>query len=129
LDYHHKAPPKSIGREWAEAYVFPLIDAYEPGIALATVYAYIADQIAREVRIHGLQNVLITGGGARNTHLINVLQEAGVPFHVPEVLLVDFKEALIFAFLGLLRIMGRTNVLAHATGASKDHCSGVLLGG
>ena len=129
LDYHHKAPPKSIGRGWAEAYVFPLIDAYEPGIALATVYAYIADQIAREVRIHGLQNVLITGGGARNTHLINVLQEAGVPFHVPEVLLVDFKEALIFAFLGLLRIMGRTNVLAHATGASKDHCSGVLLGG
>lgn len=129
LAYHQLAPPKSTGREWAEACVFPLLDARDPGVALATVYAYIAGQIEREVRIHGLQKVLITGGGAHNTHLIRLLNAAGIPFEVPERELVDYKEAVIFAFLGLLRLMGRNNVLASATGASADHCSGVLLGG
>ena len=72
--------------------------------------------------------LLVTGGGAFNEYLINRLK-----FYAPNTTvvlgsneLIEFKEAIIFAFLGVLRIKEINNVLSSVTGASKDHCSGVV---
>lgn len=46
---------------------------------------------------------------------------------IPDKNLIEFKEALIFAFLGLLRIDNQINCLQSVTGAKKDHSSGVIF--
>ncbi len=77
------------------------------------------------------QSLFVTGGGAYNAFLINELRQSVSeigPFEVivPNTTLVEFKEALIFAFLGVLRIEGMVNVLSSVTGASEDSCSGEI---
>ena len=128
LPYYLRPAPKSTGREWAEQQVFPLLDQWEPGVAIASLYAHIANQISRVIREYGLKQVLMTGGGAHNSFLVEQLRQGGVPMVIPEPQLVDFKEALIFAFMGVLRWRGENNVLGSATGAPRDHCSGILWG-
>jgi anhydro-N-acetylmuramic acid kinase len=99
---------------------------------LRTFCEHIAIQIAREVNINSGKKenqVLITGGGAHNKFLISLIQSK---INTAEVILpakeiIDFKEALVFAFLGLLRKLGKNNVLGSVTGAPEDHCSGLLI--
>ena len=70
---------------------------------------------------------LITGGGAYNTYLIERIREkSSTSLIIPEKETVDFKEALIFAFMAVLKINGENNVLSSATGSTKDHCTGLL---
>ena len=65
--------------------------------------------------------------GAYNTYLIERVRAlSGFEVCVPENKIVEFKEALIFALLGVLRVEGRNNCLASVTGADRDHCSGEL---
>ncbi len=77
------------------------------------------------------QRLLVTGGGAFNNFLIQQIEEKlkeRVTVIVPEKKIVAFKEALVFAFLGVLRLRGEINVLKDVTGAKKDSCSGILVG-
>jgi anhydro-N-acetylmuramic acid kinase len=73
--------------------------------------------------------VLTTGGGAYNNYLMELLQEAGgdmIIYEKPDNKLIDFKEAIIFAFLGLLRARGEINTLSSVTGATSDSSGGVI---
>jgi anhydro-N-acetylmuramic acid kinase len=45
---------------------------------------------------------------------------------VPEDNVIQFKEALLFAFLGVLKLRNEVNVLASVTGALHDHSSGKI---
>ena len=75
--------------------------------------------------------MLVTGGGAFNGYLIeriNKHAKGNVEVVVPEAELVMFKEALIFAFLGFLRINGQVNSLQSVTGASRNHVGGAIYG-
>jgi anhydro-N-acetylmuramic acid kinase len=45
---------------------------------------------------------------------------------VPDPRTIDFKEALVFAYLGLLRWRGLPNALASVTGASRDSIGGAV---
>ena len=72
-------------------------------------------------------SLLITGGGAHNKFWINKLKELKVKAVVPDLKLIDFKEALIFGFLGLLRIDNQINCLSSVTGAKKNHSSGNIF--
>ncbi len=77
------------------------------------------------------QNVLITGGGAFNDFLIHLIKEklkGKAKIIIPDKRIVAFKEALVFAFLGALRLRGEINVLKSVTGAKRDSCSGVVIG-
>ncbi|MDH5597986.1 MAG: anhydro-N-acetylmuramic acid kinase, partial [Cyclobacteriaceae bacterium] len=72
--------------------------------------------------------ILVTGGGAYNDFLIDYLSEFLPQYvvHVPDTQIIDFKEALIFGFLGVLRLNHINNCLKSVTGASRDNCGGVV---
>lgn len=131
LDFYQTAAPKSLGMEQVNAIYLPLINRYSLAntTVLATLTEHIAYQIAQIVQKENTR-LLATGGGAFNTFLIERMKH-----HLPTTQIVvgsksltDFKEAIVFAFLGVLRIENINNVLCSVTGAKHDHCSGVIYG-
>jgi anhydro-N-acetylmuramic acid kinase len=135
LSYYTLPFPKSTGYEWFSSQVLPLVENSELGVPdlLNTAVHHIAEQIAIQLRLHTngeRSSVLVTGGGAFNVYLIEVMQEKlGPDFKlvIPSEQLVSFKEAMVFAFMGLLRMEHQTNVLSSVTGARSDSCSGVVF--
>ena len=123
--FYGQLPPKSLGREFFETYQKELLKDLQVPDMLATFVEHIALQIALPISFLPKGKILCTGGGARNKFLIERLQ-ARTKHEVvmPEKQIIDYKEALVFAFLGLLRLEGKTNVLASVTGAESDSCSG-----
>ena len=130
LPFYAQDGPKSLGREWVEAEVYPLIESYGLPVedVLATFVEHVAVQVARHVRGG---RVLVTGGGARNVYLVERMQAAApqATFVVPDPLTIDFKEALIFALLGALYVAGMPNCLSSVTGAAHDNIGGCLYKG
>lgn len=129
LPFHHMAPPRSLGREWFDAEVRPLIS--DPSVKLndrlRTVVEHIALIITGALR-GGAHAVLATGGGAHNTYLIERIHALSArDIVVPQHSIVDFKEALIFAFLGVRRLRGESTALATVTGARRDSSGGSLV--
>lgn len=123
--YYGLFPPKSLGREFFETRQKDLLTGLSTADMLATFTEHIALQIALAVSILPKGKMLVTGGGAKNKFLIERLQaRTKHEVVVPEKQIIDYKEALVFAFLGLLRLEGKTNVLASVTGAESDSCSG-----
>ena len=128
LDYYSRPLPKSLGREWVEKNVFPLMDSSNLPLKdiLRTYYEHCAMQLAW-VTEPG-KTVLVTGGGAYNKFLIKRMKAlSGCRLHIPEPALIEYKEALIFAFLGVLYVMDRPSCLRSVTGASKDNVGGMLF--
>ena len=135
LSYYQASPPKSLGYEWVRDEIFPLLseELYSLENMLCTYSDHAAFQIARQVRGAGIQKrrMLITGGGAFNDFFVQRLRHHcgdEVEVVIPEKQIIEFKEALIFAFLGVLRVRGEVNCLSSVTGASKDSCGGVVAG-
>lgn len=131
LDYYHKNFPKSLGKEWVYEYVINKIDVFDISIEnkLRTFTEHIALQIAANCSTWGdsRTNMLVTGGGAYNKFLIERIQaHTSTEIIIPDEVTVDFKEAIIFAFLGYLKINNKNNCLASVTGTSHDHSSGVI---
>lgn len=128
LDYYSQKPPKSLAREWVEKNVFPLIDKYSLTLedTLRTYYEHCAFQLAK-VTDKG-KSILVTGGGAWNEFLISRMEAlSGCTLKVPEPEVVDYKEALIFAFLGVLYMTDTPSCLSSVTGAAKDNIGGMLF--
>ncbi|MGB5189492.1 anhydro-N-acetylmuramic acid kinase [Robiginitalea sp.] len=134
LTFYQKPYPKSTGYEWFSGEILPLIAAYPDGPEnqLRTATEHIARQVAlqvRNIKRQGPGRILVTGGGALNSFLMELLQQHLHPdFEVvlPNRQLIEFKEAIVFGFLGALRLCGQPNVLASVTGARRDSCSGIL---
>ncbi|MFV8225002.1 anhydro-N-acetylmuramic acid kinase [Christiangramia aquimixticola] len=127
LQFYKKSPPKSLGIEWVTKEVFPLIDSHDLSIPdiLHTFVVHAATQIGRSVDNSAESNVLLTGGGCFNEFLIEQIRiRSNCNFIIPDDQLVNFKEALIFAFLGALKLREEVNVLSSVTGAKMDHSSG-----
>lgn len=124
LPFYKLNPPKSLGREWMEQNILPQLMGIDNSVALRTFTAHAAFQIARN--LPSLGKVLITGGGAYNDFLLSQikLNTPSIKLVVPEKALIEGKEALIFAYLAKLRLTEKINVLASATGATRDSCSG-----
>ncbi|MDT0552644.1 anhydro-N-acetylmuramic acid kinase [Urechidicola vernalis] len=128
LEFYNGDAPKSLGYEFVVEFIFPLIDNYNLEVkdVLRTFIAHIVNQIADKVSSPG--QVFVTGGGAFNNFLIHQLQlKLFNSVIVPKNILINFKEALVFAFLGVLRIENKNNCLKSVTGANKDHCSGKIV--
>lgn len=128
LPYYSSEGPKSLGTEWLEQEFYPMLK-FDNNIEnnLATVTEHIAYQLAEVLKREELASVLISGGGARNLHLMNRLAhyyKGNILF--PDKQLSDFKEAIIFGFLGALHLCGEPTNIPSVTGASKAICSGVL---
>lgn len=130
IAFYKKQPPKSLGREFVEHEVIPIIHENERTVdVLRTFYEHASLEIAKVINENNLPSVLITGGGAYNSFLIERLtQHCKARLIVPEKELIDYKEALVFAFLGLLRLQGENNCLASVTGAKTDNMGGAVYG-
>lgn len=133
LDFYSQPAPKSLGYEWVSEQIFPLLSKSKAAVQdlLNTFCHHIARQIRESVTPFSAQKeqkLLVTGGGAYNSFLIKLLekelQPLGIKVIIPDNLIVEFKEALVFALLAVLRIRGEVNCLASVTGASRDSCSG-----
>ena len=135
LDFFKKQPPKSLGFEWFEHNFLPILNAFECPIEdkLHTVCEHIAEQISKIANAQkniSEKTMLVTGGGAKNDFLMSRIKHHCLcKFSESDPLIVDFKEALIFAFLGVLRLREETNCLGDVTGAKHDSIGGcVFLG-
>ncbi len=131
LEYYQLPFPKSLGKEWVFENIITTIDQFEISIEnkLRTFTEHIALQIAANCSTWGdsRTNMLVTGGGAYNKFLIERIQsQTSTEIIIPDTITVDFKEAIIFAFLGYLKYNNINNCLASVTGASYDHSSGVI---
>ncbi len=133
LDFYSLQSPKSLGYEWVAANVFPLLHSSSASAEdlLFTFCTHMVRQVTDTLFSFAQEKpgtLLITGGGAYNSFFINLLEQElkalNIQIIVPDNLVVEFKEALIFAFLGTLRIRNEINCLASVTGARCDSSSG-----
>ncbi|WP_335966221.1 anhydro-N-acetylmuramic acid kinase [Galbibacter sp. PAP.153] len=127
LPYYSKKPPKSLGIEWVESEIIPIIDHYPLNIEgiLRTYTEHIAQQIS--MVLTSKSTVLITGGGAYNDFLIKRLRQISrANIILPDKAIIEFKEAIIFGLLGVLRTRNEINCLKSITGAHRDHSSGKI---
>ncbi|MHA6281504.1 anhydro-N-acetylmuramic acid kinase [Salinimicrobium sp. CAU 1759] len=129
IPFYGLRPPKSLGIEWVNRNIFPLFEGYDSVPSLLRTYTeHAAEMIANEFRDSSGEKVLVTGGGAFNQFLMEeIKRRTRTEVMIPSAEVVNYKEALIFAFLGVLKMRGENNVLSSVTGASKDHSSGVIF--
>lgn len=139
LGFYQQQPPKSLGYEWVQEQVLPLLNSSRASVPdlLATFCEHIAQQVAlavkqlqEQVGLHRQKRLLVTGGGAFNLHLVKLLQQHlhqnAIEVIIPDEQTIGFKEALIFAFLGVLRLNSEPNCLQSVTGASANNSGGVI---
>ncbi|MBF25744.1 MAG: anhydro-N-acetylmuramic acid kinase [Flavobacteriales bacterium] len=127
IDYYKLDIPKSIGKELVEQYFISLIDLYKIDTRdlLSTFVEHIAFQISLNFLKMDISNSLLSGGGAFNKYLIKRLDAlTSTNLIIPDVDIVNYKEAIVFGFLGVLRMLNENNCIASVTGAHKDHSSG-----
>lgn len=129
LEYYKKPFPKSLGFEFVKTVVLPLMENYAIGIEdkMQTFTEHIAMQTALALT-NQQGKMLVTGGGAYNDFLICRLQFhlAKLELIIPDRKTLEYKEALIFALLGVLKLRNEINVLSSVTGAKMDHSSGII---
>ena len=129
LSFYKQAAPKSLGKEWVNENILPILNRYtilEKDL-LRTLVEHISIQISKSVTdVHG--NILFTGGGVFNQFLMKQIKDkVKAKVVIPSPKKIDYKEAMIFAFMGLLKLRNETNVLSSVTGAKHNHSSGKVI--
>jgi anhydro-N-acetylmuramic acid kinase len=128
LPYFKQSPPKSLGTEWLESEFNPIISKIEKlEDKLRTLVEFTTIEILRVLDNEKIKSVYITGGGAKNSFLIERIKF----FFKGEVLvpskeIIDFKEAIVFAFLGARYLRNETTTVKSVTGAETEVCSGIF---
>lgn len=129
LDFYRMPFPKSLGFEFVRESVLPLIERFdiEDRDKMRTFTEHIAVQISSALP-KKIGKLLVTGGGAYNSFLVSRIQEhlPQISIEIPDAKTLEYKEALIFALLGVLRLRNEVNVLFSVTGARHDHSSGKI---
>jgi anhydro-N-acetylmuramic acid kinase len=121
--------PKSLGKEWVIKNINPLFKKYNlpPTDILRTFCEHISVQVTNALNVQHVGKILVTGGGAFNTFLIECIKKQSVhQLIIPAKKTIEFKEALIFAFLGVLRMRNEINCLKSVTGAKHDNIGGAI---
>jgi anhydro-N-acetylmuramic acid kinase len=132
LDYYQINAAKSLGIEWLNNHFLSVAKKYQSlsiEDKMATYSEHIATQISLVLNNNKIKNVLVTGGGTFNTFLINKIRsKTNTEIIIPSKEVINYKEALIFAFLGVLRIRNEINILDWSTGAKQSSIGGALHG-
>jgi anhydro-N-acetylmuramic acid kinase len=132
ISFYSQKPPKSLGREWLDTCFLPVLNNFNLDIPdkMRTLAEHFAIQIAVVAKDKPSGKMLITGGGAFNSFLVErISYHSAHQIVIPDPMIVNFKEALIFAFLGVLRLKGIPNCLSSVTGASHDNVGGAVYFG
>tara|TARA_B100000963_G_scaffold126461_1_gene110373 strand:+ start:203 stop:1261 length:1059 start_codon:yes stop_codon:yes gene_type:complete len=124
LSYYKQLPPKSLAVEWLTTNFLPIIVKYNDSIpnVVRTLVEHISIQISNCIKSG---QCLVTGGGAYNNFLMQrIINNSKANFVIPEKKLIEYKEAMIFGFLGVLRLEKQINCLASVTGAKMNSIVG-----
>lgn len=138
--YYSQPYPKSLANDFGTDVLYPLLRAANLSVpdALRTMVEHIVIQTTRSIgkllpqlpATDEPRQLLVTGGGAFNSFLIERLQASLRPLQlavvVPDAQLVKFKEALIMALLGVLRWREENTVLHSVTGATRSSIGGAV---
>ena len=128
LGYYQMEGPKSLDTSYFYHPILPILE--NSGLDLrdlaASFYEHVTVQIAKNIGQDG--PVLVTGGGAYNDFLIEKLRAKGLNLVIPEKDIIEFKEALVFAFMGVLRLRNEINCLKSVCGGPYDMCLGEKVG-
>jgi anhydro-N-acetylmuramic acid kinase len=128
IAFYQQSHPKSLGIEWCNEYILPLFGAIETVDVIATFTEHVSQQIVKVFYENKLKNILLTGGGTYNHFLIErIRSQSSTEVIIPGKEIIEFKEALIFALMGVLRLNNEINVFASATGSLRDHSSGIMV--
>ena len=130
LDYYKGSFPNSLGLEWVKSVIILLIDSFNLEVKdiLRTFIEHIALQISKEINKRTHVSALVTGGGVYNDFLMSRIKTFSKnTIMIPSKEIIEFKEALIFGFLGVLKLRGDNNCLHSVTGALHDHSSGYVF--
>ena len=138
-DFYKMPYPKSLANDFGTDIIYPIIKNANLPIpdALRTMVEHITIQTTRSLgkllqktTLNGPAKLLVTGGGAFNNFLISRLQSSlaplGIEVVVPDVMLINFKEALVMALLGVLRWREENTTLQTVTGASRNSIGGAV---
>ncbi len=130
LEYFYRPTPKSLGIEWVKEVLFLILDKYNIPLndKLRTYYQHAAIKIAEVNPDHKRKSIFITGGGAYNKFFIEILaQNKNLELIIPDSTIIEYKEALIFGLLGVLRTKNFVNARAITTGARCDNSLGTVI--
>jgi anhydro-N-acetylmuramic acid kinase len=119
-----------LGEEWVKSNIWPLIESFNLSTenTLNTFYHHVVMQIQDVVERESGAKVLITGGGAYNKYLVKLIKKhINKEIVIPTKKIIEYKEALIFAFMGLLRLMEKENSLASVTGSINNNVGGSVF--
>ena len=125
LDYYKQKPPKSLSREWVKKNINPLLTPKQKTEDLLhTLCEHIAIQISKYLID---EKALFAGGGVFNSYLMERIKHfSKSEIIMPSKEIIEFKESLIFAFLGILKLRNEVNCLKSVTGARRDNCGGII---
>jgi anhydro-N-acetylmuramic acid kinase len=131
---YNDGQPKGLSNAEVQSSWIKYLDASDESInnLLASVTEAIAILIHEHLQLlYGVaSNVLVTGGGAHNTHLINRLNALSASdhftFHLPSSVVINYKECLLMAWLGYLTTHGRSYGIDAVSGAGRDTIGGAL---
>ena len=124
LSFYKEIPPKSLSREWVEKFINPLIQNQKHEDTLHTFCEHIAFQIGKHLEN---ETAIFTGGGVLNLYLMERIKHySSSEIIIPNHTIINFKEALLFGFLGVLRLRNEINCLKSVTGANRDNCGGII---
>lgn len=135
LKYYSGSYPKSLPNSFGTDVIYPMLKISGVNIydAMATFSEHIAQQLMKSLVVFQrkkVEKMLITGGGAFNSYVIEriqyYLQPLGIEAVVPGHDMVNYKEALIMSLIAVLRLREEANVLATVTGAKRNSCGGAL---
>lgn len=130
IDYYNKPYPKSLGKEWIIKEIFPLLNlsTISKEDKLRTFSEHIVSQLIKATPEKQNGKVIFTGGGTYNLFIINLFKSrTKLEVVIPDKITIDFKEAMIFAFLGVLRLRDQVNCLQTVTGANKNSIGGKII--
>lgn len=127
LGYYYESYPKSLGIEWVQERIIPILSQMNSNQNILRTYVeHAAIQISNS--IENSKNALFTGGGVFNGFLMERIKAySKSEIVIPNASIINYKEALIFALLGLLRKEKKVNCLSSVTGAKQDHSSGKIF--
>ena len=141
--YYGMPYPKSLANQYISAKMYPVVERYPASLEdrMATSCHHIAHQICtavdeirkREQFERKSYRMFVTGGGAFNGFLMEMIQqycaEANIEVTIPPPEVIGFKESLLMALMGAMRLNNMPNVLSDVTGAERDTISGAVYQG
>lgn len=148
MSYFHQSYPKSLDNTWLQQNILPTYLIAEDTIAnkLRTACEQLAQQTAFSIQqIIKNENLTLpisekpfkifaTGGGAFNTFLMKRIEAVCNQYFPTKVVvaspeIVEYKEALLMALMGVLRVHNKVNVMRSVTGAKLDTIGGAIWQG